>query len=123
MRLINVWVSWDPIFKVTKAGKEHDRSLRVIHSLVDKLVPEETSFWVIVQRKVEWKQKRDSNSNRSSKKRQALPDLLLDIAQDGSVLCDEDILEEVNTFMYVGQDTTTASIPWMLSVLGWYLEY
>ncbi|EZA48472.1 hypothetical protein X777_13794, partial [Ooceraea biroi] len=68
--------------------------------MVLKSVPEETSFWVIVQRKVEWKQKRDSNSNRSSKKRQALPDLLLDIAQDGSVLCDEDILEEVNTFIH-----------------------
>ncbi|EZA59707.1 hypothetical protein DMN91_003545 [Ooceraea biroi] len=110
MRFTNVWVSWNPIFKLTKAGKEHDRSLNIIHSLVNKVIAER-------------KRQRNGNSNRPSKKRQALLDLLLDISQNGTVLTDKDIREEVNTFMYAGHDTTATSISWALYVLGRHPEY
>jgi len=38
MRFTNVWVSWDPIFKLTKTGKEHDRLLSIIQNFVDKVI-------------------------------------------------------------------------------------
>lgn len=78
---------------------------------------------VIADRKAEWKLKRDGNFNEPIKKKRALLDLLLEISQDGVILTDEDIREEVNTFMYAGHDTTATSISWLLYVLGRNPEY
>ncbi|KYN40365.1 Cytochrome P450 4c3 [Trachymyrmex septentrionalis] len=112
MRFTNVWLSFDPIFKLTKSGKEHDHSIQIIQEFVSK---------VIVKRKAEWKS--DTNFNNSKKKRRALLDLLLQISQNGTVLSDEDICEEVNTFMYAGHDTLATSISWTLYALGRNPEY
>ncbi|XP_018056873.1 PREDICTED: cytochrome P450 4c3-like [Atta colombica] len=112
MRFTNVWLSFDSIFKLTKSGKEHDHSIQIIQEFVSK---------VIVKRKAEWKS--DANFNNSKKKRQALLDLLLQISQNGTILSDEDIYEEVNTFMYAGHDTLATSISWTLYALGRNPEY
>lgn len=113
-RFTNVWISLDPIFKMTTWGKEHDHALRVIHGFVDK---------VIADRKVEWRLKQDGNCNESFKRRPALLDLLLEMSQDGKVLTDEDIREEVNTFMYAGHDTMATSVSWILYALGRRPQY
>lgn len=114
MRFVNVWLSSDSVFKLTKAGQEHDNSIRVIQEFVDK---------VIAERKVEWKHKCDGNFNDPTKKRRALLDLLLEMSHNGTVLSDEDIREEVNTFMYAGHDTMATSISWTLYALGRYPQY
>ncbi|GAB1861205.1 Cytochrome P450 4c3 [Camponotus japonicus] len=115
MRFTNVWVSNDNIFKLTKAGKEHDHALRIIQDFVDK---------VIAQKKIEWQQKHDGNLNEPPNKKQALLDLLLDISKNGTVhLSDADIRDEVNTFMYAGHDTMATSISWTLYALGRHPEY
>lgn len=38
MRFTNIWISYDPIFKMTKLGKEHDSALRIINDLVGKVI-------------------------------------------------------------------------------------
>lgn len=78
---------------------------------------------VILERKAEWKLKRDDNFNDSTKKKRALLDLLLEMSHNGTVLSDEDIREEVNTFMYAGHDTMATSISWTLYALGRNPEY
>jgi len=50
-------------------------------------------------------------------------DLLLEMSHNGTVLSDEDIREEVNTFMYAGHDTVATSISWALYALGRSPEY
>ncbi|KAL0133137.1 hypothetical protein PUN28_000715 [Cardiocondyla obscurior] len=115
MRFVNVWISSDTIFKLTKAGKEHDHAIKVIQEFVDK---------VIAKKKTEWMHhKGDDNFNGSTKKRRALLDLLLDVSNNGTILSDEDIREEVNTFMYAGHDTMATSISWTLYALGRHPEY
>lgn len=76
---------------------------------------------MLAERKASWKHKHDNNFNKS--KKQALLDLLLNMSKNGVVLSDEDIREEVNTFMYAGHDTMGTSIAWSLYALGRNPEY
>ncbi|KAK2580231.1 hypothetical protein KPH14_012487 [Odynerus spinipes] len=108
-RFTNVWISSEVIFKLTSLGKEQKRSLNTIHNFIEK---------VISDRKMEWSRKKDGNFNEPMKKQRVLLDLLLDISQNGAVLTNEDIRDEVNTFMFAGHDTTATSISWILYALG-----
>lgn len=113
-RFLNVWMSYDPIFKLTPWGKQHNHALHVTHGFVNK---------IIAERKVQWKAKKDGNFNERSNKYQALLDLLLELSQDGKVLSDDDIRDEVNTFMFAGHDTTATSVSWVLYALGRHPQY
>jgi len=57
--------------------------------------------------------------NKTFKGRIAFLDLLLKaVLPDGSKLNDDDIQEEVDTFMFEGHDTTACAISWSLYLLG-----
>ncbi|XP_014474605.1 PREDICTED: cytochrome P450 4c3-like [Dinoponera quadriceps] len=114
MRFTNIWISFDPIFKMTRWGKEHDSALRIINELVGK---------VVADRKTEWISKRDGNFNEPTTRKQAMLDLLLEMSHKHTDLTDEDIRDEVNTFMYAGHDTTATSVSWTLYALGRHPEY
>ncbi|XP_033229180.1 cytochrome P450 4c3-like [Belonocnema kinseyi] len=114
MRFTNIWIKLDPIFNMTSWGKEQARLINIIHSFVDK---------VIFERKIEWSLKVDGNFNEKPRRTQALLDLLLDMNHNGAKLSDEDLREEVNTFMFAGHDTIATSVSWLLYALGRKPEY
>ncbi|XP_046834348.1 cytochrome P450 4c3-like [Vespa crabro] len=113
-RFTNVWTSFNLIFRLTKLGREHDHALKVIHSFVDK---------IIAERKQEWINNQNDDSNKPIKKHRALLDFLLEISKNGTILTDTNIRDEVNTFMFAGHDTTATSISWILYALGRRPEY
>lgn len=59
-----------------------------------------------------------SDAEVGSKKRMALLDVLLQSTVAGSPLSNEDIREEVDTFMFEGHDTTTSAISFCLYLIA-----
>lgn len=137
-RQAKVWLHPDFLFRLTNQYQEHQKCISILH---------EFSYRVIHERKAEIaKQNINNNTDEAinnntlhenlnkngqkdetsnyeiidfpKKKRLAFLDLLIDASQDGSVLSIDDIREEVDTFMFEGHDTTSASICWTLFLLG-----
>ncbi|KAI4464332.1 cytochrome p450 family 4 [Holotrichia oblita] len=81
---------------------------------------------VISDRKKLLKDKQDNKSHNNVieeevlglRKRLSFLDLLIEASEDGKVLNDIDIRQEVDTFMFEGHDTTSASLSWTLLLLG-----
>ncbi|KRT80980.1 cytochrome P450, partial [Oryctes borbonicus] len=106
----------DSIFQFTAQGRAFKRHLNILHSFTRK---------VIAERKQCLKGKPNYNPKLTAedeilgkKKKMSFLDLLLESSADGEVLSDQDIAEEVDTFMFEGHDTTTAGICWTLLLLG-----
>ncbi|XP_037382244.1 cytochrome P450 4V2-like isoform X1 [Talpa occidentalis] len=113
------WLWLDLLFFMVKEGREHKRSLKILHNFTKN---------VIAERAREMKRDGESQSNHkgtasSKNKRRAFLDLLLNVTDDqGNKLSHDDIRQEVDTFMFEGHDTTAAAINWSLYLLGSYPE-
>lgn len=99
------------MFKMTKLYKSHQRCIEILHGF---------SYRVIRERKEEITKAKLNNNNNNlavannndcvpspddevvfgKKKRLAFLDLLIEASQNGTVLSNDDIREEVDTFMF-----------------------
>nr|CAD7395963.1 unnamed protein product [Timema cristinae] len=118
-RQAKMWLQPDWLFKMTSLSNKHDNCVKILHGFSNK---------VIRERKEEIRRQKEELCSPppaeddaliyGRKKRLAFLDLLIEASQDGAVLCNEDIREEVDTFMFEGHDTTSAAICWALYLLG-----
>ena len=91
-----------------------NKDLKILHNFTDK---------VIQNRKLEHEARnedtdQDVDNDVGQKKRIAFLDLLIQESKGGTVLTDQDIREEVDTFMFEGHDTTAANITFTLFLLA-----
>jgi len=99
------WLWNDTLFSLTSLGREWSWALKILHGFTNG---------VIQKRKEEYNSSSgnivDDVDDVGRKKRVAFLDLLIRESKGGTVLSDEDIREEVDTFMFEGHDTTATSI-------------
>ncbi|CAJ0586773.1 unnamed protein product, partial [Mesorhabditis spiculigera] len=97
------WFWLKPIWYMSGYGFEADRQLEILLGFTQK---------VIAERRADFEA--DPAGFERVHKKNAFLDLLLTNQADGGGLTDVDIREEVDTFMFEGHDTTSASMGWTL---------
>ncbi|KAJ4451982.1 hypothetical protein ANN_03466 [Periplaneta americana] len=113
-RLAKPLLAFDFIFNFTKWSNLQKKSLEIIHGFAKKVIRERK------QQRLKNIQEHfpEDDEYFGQKKRIAFLDMLLDASEDGNKLTDEEIQEEVDTFMFGGHDTIAAAISTSLYLLG-----
>ena len=103
------WYPWlwsDFIFWLLGWKKEQDEAVGVLHSFTRNVIRDRR------------RARADADTGTAAEeeglsRRKAFLDLLLS-SEEGAQLTDEDVAEEVDTFMFEGHDTTTSGIVWTM---------
>ncbi|CAO1394853.1 unnamed protein product [Diamesa serratosioi] len=115
-RFLRPWLHFEFIWKRSSMYKEYTAALNILHNYTMKVIQERKLARNIEKANNERLLSDDNNIGR--KKRRAFLDLLLDGNEMEHLLTDDDIRQEVDTFMFEGHDTTTAGISWALYLIG-----
>ncbi|XP_062553867.1 cytochrome P450 4C1-like [Armigeres subalbatus] len=91
---------------------EQRRLVRTLHQFTDAVI------WKRREQLIKGQQDNDADNGTLSKKKQTFLDLLLCMDIDGQPLSNEDIREEVDTFMFGGHDTTSSAISFTIMQLA-----
>ncbi|KAK6639165.1 hypothetical protein RUM43_007435 [Polyplax serrata] len=122
-RLFSPFLFANASFACSGMGWEHSRIVKLLHGFTTRIIKErkmlrESQKGTIIDTTTNTDT--DECGNMYKKKRSFL-DMLLE-SQDCYSLSSRDIREEVDTFMFEGHDTTSASLNWTLFELGHHLE-
>lgn len=128
-RLRQPWLWPDFVFWCSPLGRRHNRTLKTLHGFSRKVILERNAEF-----DRQWK-KRESEKNETATteddaigipirigKRMAFLDVLLWNAKKDSSIDFDGIHEEVDTFMFEGEDTTATTTIWTLYFIGQYPE-
>ncbi|KAG5866145.1 hypothetical protein JTB14_000932 [Gonioctena quinquepunctata] len=108
MRFFSAWLRNPFFFRFSSYYKKYIKSLKISHDFTNR---------VIKDRRDKLKMTMNKGKNIGDdgiKKKSALLDMLLESTNHGNELTDEDISEEVNTFMFEGHDTSQSAICYTL---------
>ncbi|XP_069680178.1 cytochrome P450 4C1-like isoform X3 [Periplaneta americana] len=108
----------DFILSLTKWGKLQDKCLKVIHGFTIKVIKDRKEQ----REKTTQKQVTEDEILFGYKRRVALLDMLLEASENGVEITDEEIQQEVDTFMFAGHDTVSAAVSSSLYMLGLHPE-
>ncbi|XP_075549816.1 cytochrome P450 4c3-like isoform X2 [Dermacentor variabilis] len=118
LRMLNPFFSSEYIFKHSSMGKEYYDCLNTLHTFTRKVI-EERKKLLQKQNHLEDQTDVDSENVEQQKRKRPLLDLLLtEHLRDSASINEEDIREEVDTFMFEGHDTTAMGISWALFLIG-----
>nr|AVL92841.1 CYP450 [Locusta migratoria] len=146
-RTYKVWLRLEPIFRFVGMAKEQMQHLNIIHGLSSKVIkrkkeefikrkesPVSDNYYITEQEETDKEAQKgtyfdqsqglkdDLDDDVGEKKRMAFLDLMIESAQNGAVISDAEIKEEVDTIMFEGHDTTAAASSFTLCILGIHQE-
>ncbi|CAJ0590681.1 unnamed protein product, partial [Cylicocyclus nassatus] len=108
------WLWFKPIWYLTGVGFEFDRLVKLTNDFTRSVIAER-------KQAMEKEGLLDGNGRDCRKEKLAFLDLLLRMQHENQ-LSDEDIREEVDTFMFEGHDTTSSGIGFTVWWLGFSTE-
>jgi len=128
-RQAKMWLQPECLFKLSSEYQRHKKCIETLHGVSNRVIRERKEE--VAKRKMLNNNSPDQVNNNladvdkfeiGAKKRLAFLDLLIEASKEGTVLSNEDIREEVDTFMFEGHDTTSAAISWCIFLFGSYPE-
>ncbi|XP_075168008.1 putative cytochrome P450 4d14 [Haematobia irritans] len=124
MRLMKPFDRFEWYFRTVsnKSYRHLKRCLKVMHDFTDNVIEERRNA---LQKSIDngtYQQGTNTANEFGIKKRFAFLDVLLQSTVDGQPLSNEDIREEVDTFMFEGHDTTTSGISYTCYLLARHPE-
>ncbi|XP_012260587.3 cytochrome P450 4C1-like [Athalia rosae] len=112
-RMYRPWLHHDGFYRWTSHGRILERNVEIAHRFTNQVIKERK-----LARTMQ-KQSPTEDFTEDKPKRQAFLDHLLDACErDNTPLTDDELREEVDTFLFAGHDTTAAAMSWALFSLG-----
>ena len=112
LRLMKIHMHNDLLFSILcpRLKSEQDRLIKILHNYTTKVIEDRREVLKNKLQKIPTNEETHEFNDIGLKNRMALLDVLLQSNVNGEPLSNEDILEEVETFMFEGHDTTTSAI-------------
>ncbi|CAN7975174.1 unnamed protein product [Ixodes persulcatus] len=125
-RALNPLADFESIYRMTAKGKQYNHCLDILHAFKRQVIAErKEDMKATVDTGSLLSTEDDNGSNFTKQKRPFLDLLLLEHFKDGKNITEEDIREEVDTFILVffpiclqGHDTTAVGVSWALFLIG-----
>jgi cytochrome P450 family 4 len=118
-RFMQVWQRLDFLFNLTNAKRRQDKAIKIVHDFTYNIIQARRKLSTESDFKFD---EIYEDAEIGSKKKLALLDVLLHSKIDDQPLTDEEIKEEVDTFMFEGHDTTTGAICFTIHLLSKHPE-
>ncbi|GIX98377.1 cytochrome P450 4V2 [Caerostris extrusa] len=114
------WLYPEVIFYRTTIGKNFKANLQCIQGLTRNVMKQKKAEMASSDKNTEEMELNTNDNCALGKKRKAFLELLLELHLQDPSFTEEDVREEVDTFMFAGHDTTAMALSWSLYCLGLY---
>lgn len=118
LRMLNPLAEFEFFFKRTAMGKEYNSCLNTLHSFTRKVIAERKQSLQVEDYTDPAHDNGPDKQTASKQKRPFLDLLITEHLKNPKDITEEDIREEVDTFMFEGHDTTAMGISWALFLIG-----
>ncbi|KAF5269922.1 hypothetical protein FQR65_LT05721 [Abscondita terminalis] len=118
-RIFKVWYHSDFIFNLTSQANELKEVTENMHNFTRMVVKKARENY---QKKCKEQDLLTPIFDEEPQKRKSFLQLLIELSENGAMFTNEDICDEVDTFMIAGSDTTALSISFALIMLAMYQE-
>ncbi|KAF5292049.1 hypothetical protein FQR65_LT11315 [Abscondita terminalis] len=119
-RMFNIWYHFDFIFKLTPYNKQLNETISKMHNFTGTVVRQKREAY---QKKCkEMKTMPEGYVDDEPVRRKTFLQQLIELSEEGAKFTDEELREEVDTFMVAGSDTTASMNSFTFMMLGMYPE-
>ncbi|XP_063238473.1 cytochrome P450 4C1-like [Bacillus rossius redtenbacheri] len=114
-----IWLHSDFVFYNTSAGRRYKKCLDILQGFTKEVIQKRKA---VLSREMKIDHVSADEDSPCGIKKKAFLDLLIEIASKDGKLSDEEIREEVDTFMFAGHDTTASCVSWTMFMMGHHPE-
>lgn len=113
LRQVYPWLRFEPLFRLSNVGKVFYGAVDVLHGMTHRVINQRKKEMTVEMAKLSAQE-----DDVGQKQKAVLLDHLLSKSLRGEDISDQDITDEVNTFLFAGHDTTMTSLCFTLHLLS-----
>ncbi|XP_015929391.1 cytochrome P450 4V2-like [Parasteatoda tepidariorum] len=119
-RVLSPWLHPHFLFRISPSGRQFYKKVDLVHSITRKVIKQKKSEMIENNKQIQKVGQIANDVTLNTKHRRAFLELLLEHHFKDPSFTEDDIREEVDTFMIAGYDSTAIAISWALYLVGLY---